>query len=339
MVIGLIILAVITVGVETHVDRRLVESSGLTEASLLGWQLLYILPVAVLTNDFFISGFWMRTFASKTDRDLRIAVSIATVIVACILVFIGVAGLLAAWSGAWPGDPPQEGSIALFLLFESLPAWVVGISLVMVISLSTAAFDSFQSSMVSTASNDFFRNRLNIWWIRLLVVLLIFPVVVVALKSPDILQIYLISDLISASSVPVLVIGLNHRCYWWRGCDVVAGGLGGILTVFIFGTVYHGNASAGSKLLILEGGLYAKDWSVFGAFIAAPIGGLLWGFVALTVRLSFLWVSAKVRGVPFDALDETLITRNLSSPNDAAPTDGPDNDGRDPVNSQKGRFY
>ena len=264
MVVGLIILAVITVGVETHIDRNLVQSSGLLEPSLLGWQLIYILPIAVLTNDFFISGFWMRTFASKTDKDLVIGVSIATVAVTCILLLVGVTGLLAAWSGAWPGDPAQDGSIALFLLLEQLPAWVVGLVLVMVVSLSTAAFDSFQSAMVSTGSNDIFRNRLNLWWIRAAVVLIIFPVVVVALKSPDILQVYLISDLVSASSIPVLVIGLSEKCYWWRGLEVVGGGLGGLLTVFIFGTIYFGNAQDGANLLLLEGGLYANDWSAFG---------------------------------------------------------------------------
>lgn len=266
MVVGLVILAVITVGVETNLEHSLVESSGLLDASLLGWQLIYILPVAVLTNDFFISGFWMRTFASKTDRDLVIGVGIATLAVTCILLLVGVSGLLAAWSGAWPGDPPQEGSIALFLLLEQLPAWVVGIVLVMVVSLSTAAFDSFQSAMVSTGSNDIFRNRLNLWWIRAAVILIIFPVVVVALKSPDILQVYLISDLVSASSIPVLVIGLSDRCYWWRGLEVIVGGLGGLLTVFIFGTIYFGNAQEGANLLLLEGGLYAEDWSVFGMY-------------------------------------------------------------------------
>ena len=214
MVVGLVILAVITVGVETHIDKSLVESSGLLKSSLLGWQLIYILPVAVLTNDFFISGFWMRTFASKTDKDLVIGTSIATVAVTFILGLVGAAGLLAAWTGAWPGNPPQDGDIAFFLLLEQLPSWVVGIVLVMVVSLSTAAFDSFQSAMVSTGSNDLFRNKLNLWWIRSAVILIIFPVVVVALKSPDILQVYLISDLVSASSIPVLVIGESAICLW-----------------------------------------------------------------------------------------------------------------------------
>lgn len=264
MVVGLIILGVICVGVETNIDKTLIEDSGLLKSSLLGWQLMYILPVAILTNDFFISGFWMRTFASKTDKDLVIGTSIATVAVACILGLVGSTGLLAAFTGAWPGDPPQSGGIAFFLLLEQLPAWVVGIVLVMVVSLSTAAFDSFQSAMVSTASNDLFRNKLGLWWIRGAVILIIFPVVVVALKSPDILQVYLISDLLSASLIPVLVIGLNDACYWWRGFEVVVGGLGGLFTVFIFGAIYYGDAHQGASLLLLENGLYADDWSVFG---------------------------------------------------------------------------
>ncbi|KAH0558367.1 hypothetical protein GP486_004971 [Trichoglossum hirsutum] len=157
--------------------------------------------------------------------------------------------------------------------------------------------------MVSTASNDLFRNRLGIWWVRAGVVLIIFPVVVVALKSPSVLQIFLISDLVSSSVIPVLCVGLSDRCYWWRGFEVVVGGLGGILTIFIFGTIYFGSALQGAQLILLEGGLYANDWSVFGAFVAAPIGGLLWGVGALLARLSFQYIRAKVRREQFDVLD------------------------------------
>ena len=84
-----------------HITRDAINSSGLLDATLLGWQLIYILPVAILTNDFFVSGFWMRTFASKTDKDLYIGVGIATVALTIILTLIGVTGLLAAWSGAF----------------------------------------------------------------------------------------------------------------------------------------------------------------------------------------------------------------------------------------------
>jgi hypothetical protein len=265
MVLGLIIMGVIAVGVETDIDRSLIDQSGYLKPSLLGWQLIYILPVAILTNDFFLSGFWMRTFASRTDKDLWIGVSLASAGVLIILTLVGLAGLLAAWSGAYEIGDEENGALSLFLLLGQLPAWVVGVILVMVVSLSTAAFDSFQSAMISTGSNDLFRNKLNIWVIRGCVVLLIFPVVVVALRSPDILQIFLISDLVSAAVVPCLVIGLSEKFYWYRGFDFVVGGLGGIFTIFLFGLVYYdGDVTQASKLLLLENGLYANDWSAFG---------------------------------------------------------------------------
>ncbi|PNY22676.1 Urea transporter [Tolypocladium capitatum] len=319
MVVGLIIVATITVGVKTEIKPELIDSSGLTKPSLLGWQLLYILPVAVLTNDFFLSNFWLRTFSSKSDRDLWIGVSTAMVTVLCILALVGSTGLVAAWSGAWPGNPAQEGSLAFFLLLEKLPGWVVGIVLVMVVSLSTAAFDSLQSAMVSSASNDLFRNRLNIWFIRSMVVLIIIPVVVLALKAESILQIYLISDLLSAATIPVLCLGLVDRLHWWRGFEVVVGGLGGILTVFIFGTIYYGSAAEGSKLLLIQNGLYAEDWGAFGAFVAAPVGGILWGFGALALRLTFQFIKARVRHERFDSLDPPVVVPTVISDSDDQP--------------------
>lgn len=333
MVVGLIIIATITVGAKTDIQHELVDSSHLLEPSLLGWQLLYILPVAVLTNDFFLSNFWLRTFSSKSDKDLWIGVSVATIVILCILTLVGCTGLISAWSGAWPpnGDTSDDGSLAFFLLLQKLPNWVVGIILVMVVSLSTAAFDSLQSAMVSSASNDLFRNRLNVWFIRGMVIIVIIPVIVVALRAENILQIFLISDLLSAATIPVLCLGLSDRLYWWRGFEVVVGGLGGILTVFIFGAVYYdGDLQKAGNLILIESGLYANDWSVFGAFVAAPFGGILWGFGALAVRLAFQYIKSKVRHERFDGLDRPSVVRTVTDV-DAQ---------RDPMTSSKsGKFF
>lgn len=326
MIVLLIIIATVTIGVKTEIKPELIESSGLLEPTLLGWQLMYIFPIAILTNDFFLSSFWLRTFASKTDRDLWIGISAAMVVILIVLTLVGCTGLIAVWSGAWPGDPPtQDGSVAFFLLLERLPNWVVGIVLVMAVALSTAAFDSLQSAMVSSASNDLFRNRLNIWFIRGAVVLIIIPVVVLAIRAPSILQIYLITDLLAAATIPVLVLGLSERCYWWRGFEVVVGGLGGIFTVFIFGTIYYGDAQLGGELILLQQGLYTEDWGAFGAFVAAPVGGLLWGFGALGLRLTFQYIRAKRTRQPFDALSRPF-------PEPAAQIEG---DETDPITYQR----
>ena len=41
-----------------------------------------------------------------------------------------------------------------------------------------------------------------------------------------------------------------------------------------------------------------------GAFVAAPVGGLLWGFGAFALRIGFQWIIAKLKGERFDALDK-----------------------------------
>ncbi|KAK4660598.1 hypothetical protein QC762_120420 [Podospora pseudocomata] len=310
MVMALVIIATISIGVETKIDTSLIEESGLLKGNLLGWQLVYILPVALLTNSFFLSHFWLRTFASKTDRDLWTGISLAVVAILVIFVLVGCTGLVAVWAGLVPGDDlenPVDGGIAFFALLQQLPNWVVGIVIVMSVTLSTAAFDSFQTAMVTSASNDLFRNRLNIWWIRAGVVVIMVPVVVIAIRAPSILQIYLITDLVSAATIPVLCLGLSEKFYFWRGFEVVVGGLGGLFTVFLFGLVYYQDAQKGAELLLLQQGLFTGDWGCFGAFVAAPVGGILWGFGALGLRLSIQYFSAKRKGVRFDALDKPFV--------------------------------
>lgn len=55
MVVGVVIIGVISIGATVDVDTSRIGPSKLLDANLLGWQLLYIIPVAVLTNDFFLS--------------------------------------------------------------------------------------------------------------------------------------------------------------------------------------------------------------------------------------------------------------------------------------------
>jgi hypothetical protein len=118
--------------------------------------------------------------------------------------------------------------------------------------------------MVSTASNDIFRNKLPLIYIRGMVVLVIVPIIAIAVKRPSILQIYLISNIFATAALPSILLGLSNNFYFLSGSDVVCAGLGGMLSVFIFGAVYYGDAHRGAGLMILKTGLYTNDWSVFG---------------------------------------------------------------------------
>lgn len=282
----LLIIVSCAMGSYIHIDTSKIGPSGLLKESKLGWQLIYILTIAIFTNDFFMSGFWLRTFASRSDRDLMIGCSIACVILFVFVSIIGVTGFIAVWAGYIEVNDVSSGS-AFYILLAQLPRWVMGFTLVFVIVLSTCTFDSLQSALVSTISNDVFRNKLPILWVRGIVVLIMFPTVIVGLIAEDVLMIYLIVDLLSSSVIPVLIVGLFPQLNkYWTAWEVIGGGLGGLLATFIFGTIYYKSALEGARLLLIWNGLYVQDWSTFGAFVAAPVGGFVSSGIIMVIRLS-----------------------------------------------------
>lgn len=98
--------------------------------------------------------------------------------------------------------------------------------------MSCAAYDTLQVAIVATLSNDVFRNKINMWWVRIILVVNI-PAVVVATKGLNILVLFLIADLVSAAILPPILLGLVPRLYFLNGFDVVVGGLGG---AYLIGT-------------------------------------------------------------------------------------------------------
>lgn len=309
LVIVLVVIAAAGMGSEIKIDKANVEPSQLLHANKLGWQLLYILPVAITTNDCFMAGFWLRTFASKSNKDLWIGCSIASFVTFVICTLIGCTGFLAVWAGKLE-VADENGYNAFYILLAEMPRWVVAFVLLFVIALSTCTFDSLQSAMVSTISNDVFRNKLKMIYVRGLVVIVMIPTIVLAIKVADnILQIYLIADLVSAAIIPSILLGLKDSWFWFvKGVDVMVGGLGALLAVFVFGTVYYGSAREGGKLLLVWNGLYnLADWGPFGAFVITPVGGVLFSLMFAGLRIGLEYLYAKARGLEFTALDKRDI--------------------------------
>ncbi|GME87620.1 unnamed protein product [[Candida] boidinii] len=281
------------------------ETEGeLLGSNKLGWMLVYILFIAIVTNDCFLAGFWLRTFAAKTNKDLMIGTGIASVSICIISVLVGLPGILAVWTGDLTIGS-EDGWNAFFILIANMSNWVIGIILVFAVGLSTCNFDSLQSATTTTISNDIFRNKLPMIWVRFLVWLVMVPSIVVALKaSANVLQIYLIADLVSASVIPVLFLGLSKRFFFLNQWDIMIGGLGAILAIFIFGTIYYGSALEGAKLLLVNNGLYSdSDWGAFGAFVIAPWGGMLIGLSSAGCRIFYYYIYSRITNTPFTALD------------------------------------
>lgn len=299
-----IVIAVVAAGVNLDIDHARVESSGLLKPQRLAGELWYILPAALIFSQMFNQGFWQRAFASKDNKTLYLSVIFATFPLFAVCMLVGMAGPLAQWSGLFEGySPEDDGSLTFFYILNTLPNWLTGIVIVLCGCLSSSAYDTFQSAQISTIQNDVFLGRLNIWWCRAILVCLNVPSVVLAVKNIDILEVFLIADLAAIACIPAFLLGLVPQLYFLNGVDAVGGAVGGFLTVFIFGTILYDSAAKGIALIGLPNGLYIDDYSVLGAFFAAPLGSLGWTFVTCGIRAGVTWLYCRYTGKKFTVFE------------------------------------
>ncbi|KAJ2261947.1 hypothetical protein EV176_006513, partial [Coemansia sp. RSA 451] len=132
---------------------------------------------------------------------------------------------------------------------------------------------------------DLVEQKVNIWVVRAAVVVLNVPVIVLAMQAPDILQVYLLADMLACATILPVLCGLSARLNFIHWIDALVGCFGGIISVGVFGQVYLGNRHDGWRLLLLDGGLYVDDERVLGAFCFAPVGSLVFMFFFAGLRM------------------------------------------------------
>lgn len=313
VVIVFIIIGAVMFGKRLDIDKDLMHDSGMLGAHRLGGELWYILTISIIFSQMFNQGFWQRAFASKTNTGLYLSVAMATIPLFAICFLVGMAGPLAYWSHV---QPPlntstedtslyDDGSNALFRALLYMPKWVHGLVLVLTGVLSSSAYDTFQSAMISVIESDLLLSRVNIWWCRLILIMFNVPCVALAVIDIDILQVFLVADLAGLAVIPSVFLGLAPRLDVLNGFDLVVGGCGGFLTVFVFGTIYYnGDAIEGGQLIGLPNGLYGDpdDYSVIGAFLAAPLGGMGFTLASCGTRILLGWLYARITNTPFTML-------------------------------------
>ncbi|KAJ1654671.1 hypothetical protein IWQ61_005441 [Dispira simplex] len=301
----MIIIAVIAIATSVRFDHDKAVDSGLLGPTKLGWQLLYIMPVAVTFSGMYHQGFWQRTFAASDDRTLWQSSIIGSVTTFPVLVLIGVTGLIAVWAGTLTEE--QEPFEAFFSLYKVTPPWVLGFTLVLSVSLVCCSVDTLQCALVSSVS-ELFGNRLSIWWCRAITVIINVPTLWLSLKDVDIMQLFLVADLLASATILPVVLGLikgSERYY--NGWEAFLGCIGGLVSVIIFGWIYYGDFIEGINVFILSKGLFVEDESILGAFIVAPLSSVF--TTALVSGLRIVFVKYILKRDPFIS-EAALTTRN-----------------------------
>ncbi len=194
------------------------------------------LVIAVTAANLFHQGYWQRVWAASSEQALARGAWLGGLTTVAVVGLVGMVGVWVAATGRDMGTPP----IPFFTLVSSASSWLALPTLLLAVALVASSVDTLQSaiaSVVVTAGKG--QTLASARWAT---VLLMVPVVWVALQGVSVLRLFLIADLLCATAVVPVLLGLWQRMTptaamagavagvlgavapgWWAQGDVVAG--------------------------------------------------------------------------------------------------------------------
>ncbi len=232
------------------------------------------LVIAVTAANLFHQGYWQRVWSARSDRALGQGAWLGGAITVLVVAVVGGLGVLAAASGQDLGQPP----IPFFALLSGAPAWLALPTLLLAVALVASSVDTLQNGIASLAATS--RPGLTLTTARWITVLLMVPVVLVALQGLSVLRLFLIADLLCATAVVPVLLGLWHRM---TPRAAMAGSLAGLLGAVVPGWVGQGSLSAGLLAASFPGSIPT---------LAPFLGALV---ASTAVSLALAWARPAIR--------------------------------------------
>jgi SSS family solute:Na+ symporter len=202
----------------------------------VGLSVALTLVIAVTAANLFHQGYWQRVWAARDTRSLGRGAWLGAVTTVLAIALVGWIGIHAAQSGLDMGTPP----LPLFALVREAGAGLSLITLILAVALVASSVDTLQNGIASllateTGSTTLVRAR----WIT---VLLMIPVVIIALQGISVLRLFLIADLLCATAVVPVLMGLWHRM---SARAALAGAVAGVVGAIAPGWVTSGSLAGG----------------------------------------------------------------------------------------------
>ncbi|MEX2474195.1 MAG: sodium:solute symporter, partial [Marinobacter sp.] len=215
------------------------------------------LVIAVTAANLFHQGYWQRLWSARDTSALQRGAFFGGIITIAVVAVVGALGIAAAMSGTDLGSPP----IPFFAMLAEAPAWLTIPALVLALTLVASSVDTLQNALASLAVTE--KRSLSLTSARWLTVLLMIPVVLIALQGMSVLRLFLIADLLCATAVIPVLLGLWKRMSTFAA---VCGGLAGLM-----GAVLPGWYTGGT----LTAGLYAASFPGAIPTLAPFLGALV----------------------------------------------------------------
>ena len=219
------------------------------------------LIIAVTAANLFHQGYWQRLWAARDESALGRGAVIGGVATVLVVAAVGGLGILTLMSGADVGSPP----IPFFAMLHDAPGWLSLPALLLAITLVASSVDTLQNAIVSLAVTE--KQGLSLSAARWFTLLLMIPVVILALQGNSVLRLFLIADLLCATAVVPVLLGLWSRM---TPAAAILGGLAGLVGALLPGWITTGSLYQG--LLIAS---FPNAIPTLGPFIGALLTSTL----------------------------------------------------------------
>jgi Na+/proline symporter len=210
---------------------------GIPPSAALGVALTLV--IAVTAANLFHQGYWQRLWAAQDEKALGQGALIGGVATILVVALVGGLGIMTVMSGADVGSPP----IPFFAMLRDAPGWLALPALVLAITLVASSVDTLQNAIVSLAVTE--RKGLSLAAARWFTFVLMIPVVIIALQGISVLRLFLIADLLCATAVVPILLGLWQRM---SPAAAIAGALAGLVGAVLPGWIATGSALQGLLL-------------------------------------------------------------------------------------------
>ena len=163
------------------------------------------LVLAVTAANLFHQGYWQRVWAARDSASLWKGALLGGGTTVIVVAIVGGLGMSAAMAGLDLGQPP----IPFFALLSSAPQWLGAVALVLAVTLVASSVDTLQNGIASLTVAE--KKGLTLPGARWVTVALMIPVVIIALQGASVLRLFLIADLLCATAIVPVLMGLWPR--------------------------------------------------------------------------------------------------------------------------------
>mmetsp|Transcript_18174 Transcript_18174/g.25614 ORF Transcript_18174/g.25614 Transcript_18174/m.25614 type:complete len:570 (+) Transcript_18174:268-1977(+) len=254
--------------------------------------------IAIACAELFNQGTWQRVWAAESTSALRSGFMLGSFLVFLLMMFFGIMAMI-----AYANDPEAYDNfekyayLAFFDLLEPMDnGWHIMV-LILVTALAASSIDSLQNGLLSIFSSDIIHFGLDAkLFSRILLVAANIPAIWLATDGYDVISLFLVADLVCATSVFPLFLGLQTEDKFGglltapTEAGAFLGCLSGIGTVLVNGVVNDA-----------EGGIFDYFWLRNGdicllcgsktmvSFVITPI-------VSCVATYFFSLIDVKLRG-------------------------------------------